>query len=102
MATAEATETYLTPTEIAHELRLDPSAPVRWLKKGVLLSDNVRLQLQHLCTPGGYRIKRAWLDAFLAAIADDRANKPKVERKPPAKSPRVAKMNAELQAAGLI
>ncbi len=76
MATAEATETFLTPTNIARSLQLDPSAPVRWLRKGVLRPDGSRLRLQHICVPGGYRVKQEWLDAFLQALADDRAGKP--------------------------
>ena len=99
MATAEATEAHLTPVNIAREYQLDPSAPVRWMRKGVLLADGSRLRLQHICVPGGYRIKREWLDAFLQALADDRAGRinpaPKVAR-----SPRVAAMHSALAAAG--
>jgi len=102
MATADTSELYRTPIEIARELRLDPSAPVRWLKKGVLMSDGSRLRLRHLCVPGGYRVKQEWLDEFFQAIADDRAGRGKLNRTPPVKSARVLKMDAELKAAGLL
>ncbi len=56
------------------------------MRRGVLLSDNTRRILQHVCTPGGYRVKPEWLDAFLECIAADRAGKPEAAKQP-AKSP---------------
>jgi len=100
MATVDASEVLLTPADIARKLQLDPSAPIRWCRKGVSLAGGVRLILQHVCTPGGYRVKPEWLDSFLERIADDRAGRPKVERKAPIKSARVQKMRSDLAAAG--
>jgi hypothetical protein len=73
MATAEASlETYLTPADIGRHTKNSPSAPIRWIQKGALLNDRSRLRLQAVRTPGGWRIRRDWLDDFLEAIADDR------------------------------
>ena len=71
MATAVTTETYLSPAEIARELNLHPSAPVRWCNRGAVLSDQTRIHLKHIRLPGGVRIKREDLDAFIAALTAD-------------------------------
>jgi hypothetical protein len=65
-------ETYETPTQLAHRLGKHPSAPVRWLTKGAILSTGQRLKLQAVRTPGGWLIRRDWCDAFLAALTADR------------------------------
>ncbi len=102
MATTDTSEIYFTCANIAQKLQLDPSAPVRWMRRGVLLADGSRLVLQHVCTPGGYRVKPEWLDAFLKRIADDRAGKPDAAPKTSPNSPRVAAMRAGLEAVGLV
>ena len=93
-------EIYWKPRDIAQRYQLDPSAPIRWARKGVVLPDGTRLILQHVCTPGGYRFKPAWVDAFLERIAADRANKPDAAPKEPRRSDRVSKMCAELTRQG--
>jgi hypothetical protein len=65
-------EIYDTPTDVARRLNCHPSGPVRWITKGAMLSDGQRLKLKALRTPGGWRIRRDWLDAFLAALTADR------------------------------
>lgn len=65
-------ETYETPTQLAHRLGKHPSAPVRWLTKGAMLSTGQRLKLQAVRTPGGWLIRRDWCNAFLAALTADR------------------------------
>jgi hypothetical protein len=100
----QKTDAYLSPGDIAQLLQVHPSAPVRWCRKGVVLSDDTKLYPEFVCTPGGYRIKRSALDAFLEAIKADRAGTPDETPapKPAPKSERVAAMNARLSAAGMI
>lgn len=100
MATLDTSETYLTPSDIAQELKLDPSAPVRWMRKGILFSDESRRILQHIRVPGGYRVKRAWLDEFLHAVTEDRAGRAAPPVPKPARSQRIQRLDAALAAAG--
>jgi len=101
MATAATTESYLSPSEIARELNLHPSAPVRWCNRGAVLSDQTRIRLKHIRLPGGVRIKREDLDAFIAALTDDRLQTSRAaDPKPSPKAPRVAKLKSELAEAG--
>jgi hypothetical protein len=93
-------EPLLTTSEVAHILGTHPSACVRWIQKGSLLSSGSRLRLEALATPGGWRIRRSSLDAFLAALTDDRTSKPSAAPKAPAKSARIARMNGDLVANG--
>jgi hypothetical protein len=96
-------ETLLTTSQVAHILGCHPSACVRWIQKGTLLSDGVRLKLEALATPGGWRVRREWLDAFLERITVDRAGTPNTTPETPKsipKSERVARMHAGLAAAG--
>jgi hypothetical protein len=65
-------EIHDSPTDIARRLSNHPSAPIRWITKGTVLSNGQRLKLQAVRTPGGWRIRRDWLDAFLAALTADR------------------------------
>ena len=103
MATASTLETYLTPADIAKNLGVHPSTPVRWCNRGVVLSDQTCVRLKHLRLPGGIRVKPEDLDAFLAAITEDRTNSPATRDVPMSSrtsSKRVAKLNAELAQAG--
>jgi hypothetical protein len=95
-------EILLSPSHIARILNCHPSAPVRWIQGGSLLSSGVRLKLQAVRTPGGWRVRREWLDQFLAALTADRSRPGKEEGapKPGPKSERVAQMRAGLAAAG--
>jgi hypothetical protein len=65
-------EAFLTPSDIAKELNLNPSAPIRWARKGACLSDGTRLRLMAVRAPHGWRIKRSWLDEFLGKLTADR------------------------------
>jgi hypothetical protein len=104
MSTAKYLEVYLTPTDIARKCQVDPSAPVRWMRKGLALRTGDRLTLRFVCTPGGYRVKSEWLDTFLAAIAEDRATTPapmpKMVETLRQRKQRLARMNADLATAG--
>jgi len=103
MATASTLETYLKPAEIARDLNIHPATPVRWCNRGVVLSDQTCIRLKHVRLPGGIRVKREDLDAFLTAITADRAKSPAVTDAPMSSrtsSKRVAKLNAELAQAG--
>jgi hypothetical protein len=71
-ATQHHTDIYDTPTDVARRLSNHPSAPIRWITRGAVLSNGQRLKLQAVRTPGGWRIRRDWLDAFLAALTADR------------------------------
>ncbi len=75
-------EAFLTCSQIAHLLGLHPSAPQRWIMKGSVLSSGAREKLQALATPGGWRVKREWLDHFLAVLTADRAGTPDDSPKP--------------------
>jgi Helix-turn-helix domain len=95
-------EPLLTTSQVAHILGTHPSACVRWIQKGTLLSRGARLKLEALATPGGWRVRRSALDAFLAALTDDRTGTSTAAPKAPARSARVARMNANLASAGLL
>jgi hypothetical protein len=99
-----AAEKYISPRDIARTLNIHPSAPVRWMRRGTALSDGSRVCLKHLRLPGGFRTTQAWLDAFLARIADDRADKTgnPVEASRPARTARVQEMNSRLAAEGFL
>lgn len=62
----------LTTTEIARELSTHPSAPVRWINNGALLSSGERRKLEAVRLPGGWRVTRQALDDFLEAVTADR------------------------------
>ncbi len=72
MTTDVSTEVYLTPAQIGQRLNVHPSAPVRWMRRGKVLSDGTRRYLEYLALPGGYRVKPEWLDVFLEALTADR------------------------------
>src|SRR5262245_330663 len=94
-------EPALTTSRIAHELTCDPSAVVRWIQKGTLLADGTRLKLEAIATPGGWRVSREALDAFLEAVTADRAGKPQpAPTTKPARGERIQRLDAALQAAG--
>jgi hypothetical protein len=67
---------WLTPSIIAYELTLHPSAPVRWIQQGILLTSGERLRLDATRSPGGWRVKREDLNRFLEAITTDRLSPP--------------------------
>jgi hypothetical protein len=100
MATLDASEIYLTPSDLAKSLQLHPAVPVRWMRRATVLSDGSRLCLLHLRVPGGFRTTRPWVDEFLQAIADDKAGAVNPAPKPPVKSARIRQLDADLQAAG--
>ncbi len=93
-------EPLLTTSQVAHRLGCAPSACVRWIQQGSVLSNGSRLRLEAIAIPGGWRIRQSALDAFLAALTEDRAGKLDDTPKPSAKSPRVAAMRSALAAAG--
>jgi hypothetical protein len=93
-------ETNLSPAIVGHQKSVAPAAVIRWMTKGVLLRDGTRLQLQCVRLPGSFRTSKAWLDAFLEAIANDKAGAPTDGPKRPATSARVSAMRAELAEAG--
>jgi hypothetical protein len=64
--------TWLTPVVIARELACHPSAPVRWIQDGIILTSGERLRLEAVRTPGGWRVRRDRLDRFLGVITEDR------------------------------
>jgi hypothetical protein len=91
----------LTTTAIAHELETHPSAPVRWIQKGSLLSNGSRLKLKAEATPGGWRVRREDLDEFLRVLTADRLGSDVEQQVPrPANSSRLAKVRAALTEAG--
>lgn len=103
-ATIDTSDAYLKATEIARDLNVNPATPVRWCNRGVRLSDGTLIRPKHLRLPGGIRVKREDLAAFLAAITEDRAKSPAATDATPissrTSSKRVAKLKAELAEAG--
>ena len=94
-------EPLLTTDQVAHILSCHRSAVVRWIQKGSELADGSRVKLAALATPGGWRISREALDAFLERITADRAGG--AEYAPVTKLPRgerVKRLDAALEAAG--
>jgi hypothetical protein len=104
MATVQTSpESYLAPADISRILGNHPSAPVRWMRRGTVLSDGTRLFLRFVRLPGGYRVKPEWLDEFLAALTADRhrgTDAPGDLAKPTPKAAHVASMRAGLAANG--
>jgi hypothetical protein len=94
-------EPCLTLCAIARLLDCHPSAPLRWIAQGSLLSTGERLRLRAVRTPGGWRVRREDLDAFLSTLTADRLRPEDTSvPKSTAKSQRVAKMREGLAAAG--
>jgi len=91
----------LTPAHIAREFDKHPSAPVRWIQKGALLSTGERVRLKALSTPGGWRVRREDLDQFLEILTADRLRpSTSAEPKPIPKAAHLQKLHAELADAG--
>jgi hypothetical protein len=98
-----------TTTWVAHFCETHPSAPLRWIRRGVLLRNGTRLKLAGFATPGGWRVTRSALNEFLEALTADRqqagdnSTRPRPRPRPRpstrlrAKAARVA---AELEAEG--
>jgi hypothetical protein len=93
-------EPLLTTSQVAHILGCNPSAVVRWIQKGSLLSNETRLFLEALATPGGWRVRRSALDAYLARLTADRTGKPAPASTPARQTARTERLDAELAAAG--
>jgi hypothetical protein len=86
MKTDIALEAYLTPAQIARQLNVHPSAPVRWMRRGKVLSDGTRRYLEYLAIPGGYRVSASALDEFLAALTSDRMQGDNADDRPAPRS----------------
>jgi hypothetical protein len=94
---------WLTPVIISRELHTHPSAPVRWIQDGTLLSTGERVRLEALRTPGGWRVRREDLTRFLEVIAADRRQpdrEPKTVRQGRKRLEKLAKLDADLKEAG--
>ncbi len=91
---------YLTPCDISRILGCHPSAPIRWLSRGSVLSSGERLKLQAVRTPGGWRIRQDWLDSFLEAMTADRMKDAPETAPRPGRRPGNAELESRLAAAG--
>jgi hypothetical protein len=100
VTTETCPEIYLSPADISRTLGNHPSAAVRWMRRGAVLSNGDRLFLRFVRLPGGYRVKPEWLDAFLAALTEDRSAKADDAPTAADKSPRVQQLKAALSQAG--
>jgi hypothetical protein len=93
--------TLLTPGAIARELGVHPSAPLRWIQRGALLSSGDRVKLTALRTPGGWRVRREDLDQFLRVLTADRLPPDSGDvAKPHPNTRRVRKLKSDLAQAG--
>jgi len=94
----------LTYAQIAHELGCHPSAPARWVLRGVLLSDGTRMKLEAVALPGSWRVTREALDRFLATLTADRMASTPAASAPikRVRSARSEQVHADLVANGLI
>ena len=93
-------EPWLPTAKIARIVGTSPQAVVRWIQKGSLLADDTRLYLEAVATPGGWRVKRSALDAYLARLTADRTAKPGYKTSPSRQSARLERLDAELADAG--
>jgi hypothetical protein len=88
----------------ARELDVDPSALIRWIRKGYKLSDGVREYLKATALPGGYRVRDEDLAAFLDTITQDRLGHTTAAdaavRSPATRQRAADRARAELKAAG--
>jgi hypothetical protein len=86
---------------IGRELDKHPSAPLRWINRGTVLASGERVKLVAVRTPGGWRVRREDLDAFLATLTADRLQPEETPARTSApNAARIAKMNDELARAG--
>jgi hypothetical protein len=69
----------LTTTDIALKCGCHPSAPVRWIQRGAMLSDGRRLKLRATRLPGSWRVCRGDLEQFLDALTRDRQHETDIE-----------------------
>jgi hypothetical protein len=95
----------LTYTQIAHELGCHPSAPARWVLRGVLLKDGSRLKLEAIALPGSWRVERQALDKFLEILTEDRMQahgEASTTSTKPVRSGQTERVRSELRAAGLL
>jgi Helix-turn-helix domain len=99
-AVATDLEPMLTTSKVAHILECSPQAVVRWIQKGSLLTEGTRLYLEAIATPGGWRVKRSALDAYLARLTADRTGKSATVPSASRQSARVERLDAELVGAG--
>jgi hypothetical protein len=91
----------LSTTDIARECACHPSAPVRWIQRGALLSDGRRLRLRATRLPGSWRVYREDLEQFLAALTQDRQRDDAAPAQRAAPIPqRLARLRAELAESG--
>jgi hypothetical protein len=94
-------EIRLSLVAIARELACHPSGPLRWITRGALLTSGERIKLVASRTPGGWRVRREDLDAFLAILTADRLRPEETSAR--TSSPnraRVAQMEKDLAGAG--
>src|SRR4051794_16301610 len=99
----EVLRKYLTTNDIARLLSKHPSAVVRWILRGTLLSNGERRRLQALRSPGGWLIAEEWLDNFLDAITADRLQPEETAAsKPVPQTLRIATMRDGLAEAGFL
>lgn len=70
---------YFSPSQVARMLPsskgdkpVHPATVLRWRSRGVPLSDGTRVYLEGVRYPSGWKFTREALDAFLAAITEDR------------------------------
>jgi hypothetical protein len=91
-----------TASQVAHLLGCHPSAVIRWIKRGTVLSGGARLRLEASAIPGGWRIQKSALDRFVEALTAD-LSRPVEEAAPTPRRPdraRLAAMDASLQEQG--
>jgi hypothetical protein len=89
-----------TTAQIGRSVICSPDTVVRWIQRGVLLSDGSREFLVAFSTPKGWRIRQSALNTFLTRVTADRALKPDPAPTTSAQAYRLARMKAGLEAQG--
>lgn len=76
--TTLATE-FMTPSAAARSIssryigkKTNPSTITRWICRGVGLTNGGRLKLKAIRQPGGWLIKKAWVEEFFDVLTRDR------------------------------
>lgn len=89
-----------TLAQVAHRLGVHPSAPWRWISRGVVAPSGGRLKLQAVRFPGGWRVRDEDLERFVAELNQAQPEQPAPRVEPSAPRPESLRAEAALAACG--